>query len=490
MKHMNYLTTMARRTKNSLVLLAFTGFLTVHGTADVSLPELMEQGVYSEETKGDLDAALKIYRQVVAEAKTGQSVAAQAQYRMGVCLYKKKNYTEATAAFEKLVKEYPDLKELVTLANKYLSGTILLLPEPWADGEDMQMDIKFPSGFKIGMASYRIHSGELGGRKIWRVSSCLYAAAPSVSQVEVEMDSFKPIHGRWKHAVIGDAEAAYSPTTVEVKCKGKAEPVKVDLDGPVFDNEEVIQLMRRLPLTPGYTLALRCLTSLGGGNIIPIKLTVPGVETVEVAAGKFECHKVELNLVTGKQTFWYSTDTHRYLVKFEAGGAIAELTGVNVHKAGEPANYTDPAFHFSLAAPSEWAFFRAQTKSDKDKALVTILNPDALGDCTLAVWTETPKPGDKMSMREWAKQQLAQADEIHKNDGTVRADSWVERTLAGRPAVGFIADLEENKEKQVVYTVYGMVDTMGVKFRMVLPADAFEAMKPKLDSIIDSLKMN
>jgi len=144
MKRKNYLSIMARRTKNTLILLAITGFLTIHGGAAVSLPELMEQGIYSEETKGDLDAALKIYQQVVTEAKAGQALAAQAQYRLGVCLYKKKSFTEATAAFEKLVKEYPDQKELAALANKYLADATPLLPEPWVDGEEMQLDIRFP----------------------------------------------------------------------------------------------------------------------------------------------------------------------------------------------------------------------------------------------------------------------------------------------------------------------------------------------------------
>ena len=73
---------------------------------------------------------MKLYQQVVAEAKTGQAVAAQAQYRLGVCYYKKKNFTAANAAFEKLVRDYPDQKDLIGLANKYLAGAMPLLPAP------------------------------------------------------------------------------------------------------------------------------------------------------------------------------------------------------------------------------------------------------------------------------------------------------------------------------------------------------------------------
>src|SRR5664280_920825 len=86
----------ARRTGAALFLLAVTSVLGMARLATAASPsELLEQGIYSEETKGDVDAALKLYQQVVIEAKAGQAVAAQAQYRVGVCYYKKKNYAEA-----------------------------------------------------------------------------------------------------------------------------------------------------------------------------------------------------------------------------------------------------------------------------------------------------------------------------------------------------------------------------------------------------------
>src|SRR5437879_11660224 len=96
------------------------------GSFGAALSDLLEKGIYSEETKGDLDAAMKLYQQIVAEGKEGQAVAAQAQYRLGVCHYKKKNFTAATAAFEKLAKDYPDQKELVALAREYLAGAVAL----------------------------------------------------------------------------------------------------------------------------------------------------------------------------------------------------------------------------------------------------------------------------------------------------------------------------------------------------------------------------
>src|ERR1035437_1848917 len=208
MKTISLFSIRARKTGAALLLLAITSLLSTAQIASAATPsELLEQGIYSEETKGDVDAAMKCYQQVVAEAKAGQAVAAQAQYRLGICYYKKKNYAEANAAFEKLLKDYPDQKDLIALANKYLTGAMPLMPTPWVDGEEMQLDIKFPSGVKIGAAAYRLNAGETNGQRIWRLGMRLVAAASQqFSRVEVEADSFKPISCRRKISTISEVD--------------------------------------------------------------------------------------------------------------------------------------------------------------------------------------------------------------------------------------------------------------------------------------------
>ena len=67
MKTINRFSIRARRTGAALLLLAITSVLaTVQLAAAVSPSELLEQGIYSEETKGDVDAALKLYQQAVS----------------------------------------------------------------------------------------------------------------------------------------------------------------------------------------------------------------------------------------------------------------------------------------------------------------------------------------------------------------------------------------------------------------------------------------
>ena len=489
MKTINQFSIRASRTSAALFLLAITGFLGSAQLAAAASPsELLEQGIYSEETKGDVDGALKLYQQVVTEAKAGLAVAAQAQYRVGVCYYKKKNYAEANTAFEKLVKDYPDQKDLIALANKYLADAMPLMPAPWVDGEELQLDIKFPTGYKIGSACYRVNAGETNGLKIWRLSSRLFAAtSQQFSRVEVEAGSFKPMHCHWKIGVIGEVDVTYFPGYAELKMAGKDEVTKIDLTGVVYDNEEAVQLMRRLPLASDYKTTLHIFTGLGGGNIIPLGIEVAGQEKVEVPAGSFDCYKVKLSI---KQTFWFSTDPHHYLVKFEAGGVIAVLAAVTQRQAGEPVQYQDPALGFSLTAPADWMFHRADSKDDKTKAKVMILDPDGIGTSIVSVGSRTNLwPEAQKSLCAWTEKEIADGEGSKTlKELTIRPDGWKDRTVAGKPGLSLIGDFVEGDEKKIGYAVFTFGNTNAATFVLLAGAKDFAAFQPKFEAIVDSYK--
>jgi TolA-binding protein len=69
--------------------------------------ELLQKGIYLQETMGDLDG-IKIYKQVGQMAQQSRAEAAQAQYRLGLCLERKGQQAEAARTFQKLIELYPD----------------------------------------------------------------------------------------------------------------------------------------------------------------------------------------------------------------------------------------------------------------------------------------------------------------------------------------------------------------------------------------------
>jgi tetratricopeptide (TPR) repeat protein len=90
-------------------------------TATTSPAVMLEKGIYTEETVGDLDAAIKIYQQIVEDAKAARKYAAQAQYRLGMCYLKKRQSTKAVNCFNELIAAFSDQKELVAKAREQIA---------------------------------------------------------------------------------------------------------------------------------------------------------------------------------------------------------------------------------------------------------------------------------------------------------------------------------------------------------------------------------
>jgi hypothetical protein len=75
--------------------------------------ELLSEGLYADEVEGNLDKAIGIYQQVIDDTAAPKNLVAQALYRQGTVYLKKKQDTEARAAFTKLVTDYSDQTEIV-----------------------------------------------------------------------------------------------------------------------------------------------------------------------------------------------------------------------------------------------------------------------------------------------------------------------------------------------------------------------------------------
>jgi hypothetical protein len=472
------------RAKAILTLLAILTGSTPMARAD-SPSETLEKAIYSEETKGDLDGAMALYQQVIEQGKTSLALSAQAQYHLGVCQYKKRNYSAATAAFEAVVKDYPAQTNLVALAREYLERNNDLLPAPWADGEEERFDIKLAGGLKVGIAAWTADAGETNGQKIWRLGSLLTALTTGQSsRVEVDAVTMKPLHSRWKHTLLGDADTLYSSDHADVKLAGKEEVRKASFDVPVYDNEEGYHLFRRLPLAPGYKSTVHLFSSFGGQADVPLNVEVKAVETVTVPAGTFPCYKLDLNI---GQVFWISTNAPREVVKIEAGSVTIELTGARRRNPADAVNYADPE-GFSMTAPPGW--LAGALAQEKAKTTVSLLDPDLTGTFLLdwdSLDTVEPRSATN-SVRALVEKEMADAAKKYKNF-QVRADGWKERTVGGQPAMSAIADYLDGEKPQVACGVTVIIAGHAAAFQFLIPAKDFEAFRPKLDAIVDSFKM-
>jgi hypothetical protein len=115
----------------------------------------------------------------------------------------------------------------------------------------------------------------------------------------------------------------------KMSMNGQEVPIAVDLGGPLFaDGAGGEQAIASLPLAAGYTATFRNF-DVQTQKVKLLQLSVSGVESVTVPAGKFDAYRIEITSADGgsdKKTLWVSTDTHK-VVKVSAvvaamGGAV------------------------------------------------------------------------------------------------------------------------------------------------------------------------
>ena len=108
------------RFKSITIILILIAALIAPAALAKSASVLLQEGLYAEEVDGDLDAAIKIYAQIIKDGSAQRSHVAQALYRQGMCYMKKQQEQQAKLAFEKLVTEYSDQTNVVSKAKPLL----------------------------------------------------------------------------------------------------------------------------------------------------------------------------------------------------------------------------------------------------------------------------------------------------------------------------------------------------------------------------------
>ena len=100
--------------------LALWAGLLAPAASAASADEILERGIYLEETKGDLDGARQEYQKIAGDPSAERSLAAQAQLRLGLIELKLGNKPRAISALEQLTLEFPDKDKLLALLENHM----------------------------------------------------------------------------------------------------------------------------------------------------------------------------------------------------------------------------------------------------------------------------------------------------------------------------------------------------------------------------------
>ncbi len=449
-----------------------------------STPELLEKGIYTEETVGDLDRAIEIYGTIVDEAVAHRPYVAEALFRLGMCHIKNDDSAAATEAFERILLEFSDQERFAAMARENMPDdpeALEILPAPWDDGEVMRLTIKLASGTKVGTMLMAADSAEVDGDEFWRlrVRRRIFSDSDNqaISEVLARRDDMAPVKSLFKHNLVGHFEAAFGDDAVKITTVGPDTTREEKFEVRLFDNEEGFHLFRRLPLKVGYKARVHVIATLAGGPTA-VDVEVVDKEMVKVPAGEFECFRMKFSV---PQTFWYSTDPSHTLVKFEGSGVTGELDEVFRRDPGQRLVHRDDERNFDVSLPPEWLSYEL---AEGNVTTLLLLDPMADARARVEVRRSALDPGSCAgNAASWRK--LGQAREV-LSGYKLRDGAWREGEISGRPSVSFIGDYTENDREMVHYWTFVDSGELCLEFTLKSAADRFEALRAGFDTIVDS----
>jgi hypothetical protein len=461
--------------------------LTVALVEAQSNSELLQRGIYLQETMGDLDGAIKIYKQIAQTAQESRGLAAQAQFRLGLCLDKKGQPAEAARVLQKLITDYPEQTDLVARAKALLPSGPKLLPAPWIDGEILDLaanmgNSSLPAGavkMRFAVESSKAHPGN------WLFENRIYNSASMFTiQVEADRETLRPARmvTLGYHPVLGDSQTTYQGDEVRAEVKGK-EPKTFKMEGPVFDSNEIVAVLRRLPLAAGYKTSLQIFAA--GTEAAPMRIAVTAEEEVKTPAGVFHAYKVEVNQ---GQTYWISTDPSRYLVKLEEGTMMTAFLFA-IGRSDQPSGYRNEKLGIFLNLPAGWT---AEDNAGFDPKKETVQLLDSGSQALVTVTVEPRKlttPPTAAGMRTEAERNFKQPQFPAQ---TLRPDTWQTRQVDGHPALSWIADSSNmfvGSTPVVLYTTWVRSDSQKAVISAMVDPKEFEAFRQRFDRIIDTFTL-
>jgi hypothetical protein len=180
-----------------------------------SAADLLQKGIHAQETVGDVDSAIQIFRQVAALPGANKVLAAQAQYQLVVCMLQKGDRGAARKELELLARNFPDQPDLLTKARKLVPGGDTLVPAPWGEREGSQLNIK-RDGVSTGEYFYYSvdpplsYPGPANPQAVFLRWELQTANTQRSVQVEVDRDSLRPLGKPELHSndYLGDPAAA------------------------------------------------------------------------------------------------------------------------------------------------------------------------------------------------------------------------------------------------------------------------------------------
>ena len=311
--------------------------------------ELLEKGIYSEETAGDVAAAIQIYTRIANEHDAQRPVVAQALLRLGICQAKLGRSQDAAVTFRRLTAEYPDEKAILARIPVPASpATLPLVTAPWTPDEVLVTRER--DRFQV----FRVTDVKRDGRAATRLEVCF----PVHCQVtHVDPDTLMPMETSTEgvlNRILRKATYSGGSVSLSYEEEGKTTRREFQAAAPVYDLLTLPYLIRRLPLGPGYRVRVPLFSVWHINNgVVEATIEVLGKERVTVPAGTFDAYRVKVDVPSLETSeSWYAADGSRYPLRI--GERMFELTEIGTVSHAGILTLKGVPIRVSVRLPEGW----------------------------------------------------------------------------------------------------------------------------------------
>ncbi len=211
------------------------------------------------------------------------------------------------------------------------------------DNEFMKFSLTQRNGMKLGTLLWCTKLDD--EKEHWQIQSFMtIEAGPSqmrqYTYVKAGVKTLKPanaITDNWS----GQFEITYSDGSVNSKVTSAGKTIEKDIAviGSVFDNEQAFYVIRSMPLAEGFDKSFMIYPPQSG-VVSECRIKVEGIEKIKFDGKETDCFKTKLICAAAGQTFlehtlWITTDPLHWVVKYDSGAAVMELTEYGIKDFGD-----------------------------------------------------------------------------------------------------------------------------------------------------------
>jgi len=207
---------------------------------------------------------------------------------------------------------------------------------PWAPGEVSRL---VSTGDEVSTVEWvmEVDAGSSGDTWVFRFLR-IDPSARAECTVEVVADSLAPLRMEWRRETADGTvviQATYGPEKVTIQALSGGEATSSELElppPPYYDNEEILMVLRTLPLEPEFEGVLVDIVTRQKA-VVEVRFSVQGKETLTTPAGVFSCWVVELRPFD--QTAWVAKEDPHQIVQYanRRTGTVMQLAE---YQPGEP----------------------------------------------------------------------------------------------------------------------------------------------------------